>query len=89
MKNLDHIFDILNDLDINLDLATIGIYDKQNGEYASFSLGVRASEDYSGNEMEALGDRLHAARSYSEMQEILEALPDRYTVSAENISISE
>ena len=89
MKNLDNIFHILNELDTNLDLATIGIYDEQNGEYASFALGFGASGDYSGEEMEALGDKLNAASGYSEMQEILESLPDRYTVSINNISISE
>ena len=89
MKNLDKIFHILNDVDTGLDLATIGIYDKQEGDFASFALGFGASDDYSGDEMEALGDRLRAARSYSDIQEILESLPDRYTVFVENISISE
>ena len=89
MKNLDNIFNILNDADTVLDLATIVIYDKQDGEYASFALGFGASDDYNGDEMETLGDKLHAARGYSDIQDILEALPDRYTVSVDNISISE
>ena len=89
MKNLDKIFHILNDVDTGLDLATIGIYDKQEGDYASFALGFGASDDYSGDEMEALGDRLRAAKGYNEVQGILESLPDRYTVSVENISVSE
>ena len=89
MKNLDNIFRILNDVDTVTDLATIGIYDKQEGDCARFALGFGASDDYSGDEMEALGDRLRAARSYSDIQEILESLPDRYTVFVEKISISE
>ena len=89
MKNLNHIFNILNDADTILDLATINIYDNDQGESASFALGFGASDDYSGDDMEALGDRLHDASGYSEMQEILESLPDRYTVSVDNISISE
>ena len=89
MKNLDNIFNILNDVNTVLDLATIVIYDKQEGYDSSFALGFGASDDYSGDEMEALGDKLHAAIGYSDVQDILEALPDRYTVSVDNISISE
>ena len=89
MKNLDNIFNILNDVNTVLDLATIVIYDKQEGNSSKFALGFGASDDYSGDEMEALGDKLRAARSYSDIQDILEALPDRYTVSVENIEISE
>jgi len=89
MKNLNHIFQILNNADTVTDLATISIYDKQEGDYASFAIGFGASDDYSGDEMEALGDKLRAARSYSDVQKILESLPDRYTVSVENIEISE
>lgn len=89
MKNLDNIFHILNDADTVTDLATISVYDNQEGDCASFALGSGASDDYSGDEMEALGDRLRTARSYSDIQKILESMPDRYTVSVENISISE
>ena len=88
MKNLDNIFHILNDTHTNTDLATISVYDTQEGECAIFALGFGASDDYN-DEMEALGDKLHSARGYNEMQEILESLPDRYTVSVDNISISE
>ena len=89
MKNLDNIFNTLNDVNTVLDLATISVYDKQEGYAASFAIGFGASDDYSGDEMEALGDKIHAANGYSEIQEILESLPDRYTVSLDNISISE
>ena len=89
MKNLDNIFHILTDFDTVTDLAAINVYDKQEEECASFALGFGASDDYSGDEMEALSDKLRAARSYSDIQDILEALPDRYTVSIDNISISE
>ena len=89
MKNLDNIFHILNDVNTELDLATINVYDEQEGENSSFALGFGASDDYRGDEMEALSDRLSAARSYDDIQEILESLPDRYTVSVDNISISE
>ena len=89
MKNLNNMFRILNDIDVDTDLATIGIYDERDGDYASFALGFGANDDYIGDEMEALGDRLHAASDYSEIQEILETLPDRYTVSIDNISISQ
>ena len=87
MKNLDNIFNILNNINTCLDLATICIYDNQEGYCSSFALGFDASDDYRGDEMEALGGRLHAARSYGAIKDILEALPDRYTVSVENIAI--
>jgi len=89
MKNLNNMFRILNDIDVDTNLATISIYDEQEGDCASFAIGFGASDDYIGDEMEALGDRLHAASNYSEIQEILETLPDRYTVSIDNISISQ
>jgi hypothetical protein len=89
MKNLNNIFDILNNPDTDDNLATICIYDRQAGECARFALGFGASDDYSGDEMDALDDRLRAARDYSDIQKILESLPDRYTVSIENLSISE
>ena len=91
MKNLNNIFNILDNPATDDDLATIFIYDRQSGESARFALGFGASDDYyySGDEMEALADKLDAARNYSDIKEILEPLPDRYTVSIENLSISE
>ena len=89
MKNLDYIFRILDNSHTVLDMATINVYDTQEGESAIFALGCGASDDYSGDEMEALGDKIRAAHDYSEVQKILEKLPDRYEVSIENISLSE
>ena len=89
--DLTKMFETLNDRDTNTDMARIVVYNTENGEAIYFAIGFGACDDdtCADDKLEQLADNMRDARGNTDIQELLEALPETYSIEIEGVTLTE